>query len=273
MMIKKFIRKLIPGRMLGSVLKIFFRAIFFLSVLLNYNFSNVNDSEIYSPGMRGKEKPQVIKTNIKGKGAKLFINFTKGKAHLNPLFAIWYEDTSGNFIQTLYVADVIATSIFKYGEKVEGDWRPAEVRKPQALPYWGHKRGIRTENGFYLPTADNPVPDAYSGATPNGNFLLKTRANKKIPTVIKVLLEINQPLDWNEYYTLTKYPDDPYYKESQQPALVYSITVDLSKKNKSYTMEVIGHSHYSGKDGKLYKDLSKITSALEIIESVIIKVK
>ena len=116
------------------------------------------------------------------------------------------------------------------GVKIEGDWLPAEVRKPQTLPYWGHKRGIKAENGFYLPTVDNPVPDAFTGATPNGNFLLKTRANDKTLSVIKVFLEINQPLDWNEYYTLNKYPDDPYYKESQQPALVYSATVDLSKK-------------------------------------------
>ena len=273
MIIKDFIRKRISGKIAGSAFKLFSLGLLSVTLLLNNDFPNVTTSDIISPLAKGKEKPQVIKTNIKGKGAKLYITFEKGKAHLNPLFAIWYEDTSGNFIQTLYVANVIATGIFKYGVKIEGDWLPAEVRKPQALPYWGHKRGIKAENGFYLPTAENPVPDAYTGATPNGNFLLKTRANDKTLSVIKVFLEINQPLDWNEYYTLNKYPDDPYYKESQQPALVYSATVDLSKKKKIYTMEVIGHSHYSGKDGKLYKDLSKITSALEIIESVTIKVK
>jgi hypothetical protein len=37
---------------------------------------------------------------------------------------------------------------------------------------------------------------------------------------------------------------------------------------KEYTMVPIGHSHYSGKDGSLTMDLSTITTALEITESI-----
>ncbi|MCK7540183.1 MAG: hypothetical protein MZV63_59435 [Marinilabiliales bacterium] len=45
-------------------------------------------------------------------------------------------------------------------------------RAPQTLPYWSHKRGIRASDGLYMPDPENPVADAYSGATPTTSFVL-----------------------------------------------------------------------------------------------------
>jgi polyphosphate kinase len=35
----------------------------------------------------------------------------------------------------------------------------------------------------------------------------------------------------------------------------------------------IGHGHYSGKNGKLFTDLSSLTTALKIVKSLKVKVK
>ena len=45
-------------------------------------------------------------------------------------------------------------------------------RAPQTLPYWAHKRGIKATDGLYMPDHQNPVPDAYTGATPVTGFIL-----------------------------------------------------------------------------------------------------
>ena len=84
--------------------------------------------------------------------------------------AIWVEDTSGKYIQDLYVAESIAKGVFRHGIGSEGKWKPGEIRRPAALPYWGHKRGIKADDGLYIPSAKNPLPDAYTGATPTESF-------------------------------------------------------------------------------------------------------
>jgi hypothetical protein len=215
---------------------------------------------------------QIIETNLDGKGNALEIIFEKGPEHNHPLMAIWLEDTTGKYIQTLYVAKSIATSTFNFGEVNKGKWMPGVIKRPASLPYWAHKRGIKEDDGTYLPSANNPIPDAYSGATPEADFILKTRSDKPLPQSVKVCFEINQSWDWNDYWTNAKFPDDKEYKTSSQPALVYEVMVDLSNKNMVYSLNVIGHSHYSGQNGELFRDISSITSALRIASSIKVKV-
>jgi hypothetical protein len=38
-------------------------------------------------------------------------------------------------------------------------------------------------------------------------------------------------------------------------------------------MKLIGHSHYSGKDGNLYTDVSTLTTALDIARSIVVKIE
>lgn len=209
-------------------------------------------------------------TNPGGKGSSLRIEFIKGAAHNHPLFAVWAEDTSGNYIQTLYVSTSIATSTFNFGEQADQNWQQGVVRRPAALPYWAHKKGVVAEDGLYMPMPDSPVPDAYSGATPKNSFVLKTHMDQPGPRVFNILMELNQPWDWNAFWTNNKYPDDEDYKASSQPAVVYKARIDISKPSVKIPMELIGHSHYSGKDGSLNKDVSTLTTALEIAEKITI---
>jgi len=226
------------------------------------------------PQKKNKKKKsdstQLIISNQFGTGQKIILEFTKGSSHNHPLMAVWIEDTAGKYMQTLYVAKSIATGIFNYGDASTGQWTQGVKRRPAALPYWSHKWGIKAKDGLFVPTPEQPVADAYTGATPKGDFELITRLDDKGPQIFNILFEINQPWDWNEYWSNARYPDDYEYKTSSQPALVYQAMIDLDSGKKKYEMKLIGHSHYSGKNGELYEDTSTLTTALEITEEIVI---
>lgn len=206
---------------------------------------------------------------------KISIELKKGKAFQYPLFAIWAEDSIGNYIETLYISRVISSSTFDYGKKVNDSWEPAIIRRPEALPVWSHKRGIQASDGLFIPLNKATDLDAVSGATPTNNFIIKSRSNFKNLNNYRVLIEINQSYDWNEYYTKEKFPDDKIYSGSGQvgqPSLIYFAEFKKSELEAPThkIMKLMGHGHYSGKDGKLYKDISQITTAKNIAERIIL---
>ncbi len=219
------------------------------------------------------EPPTEISTLENDTGYLLEINFKAGKRHNHPLMAFWIEDTSGTYIQSLYVAQSIATGYFGHGDASEGYWQPGPLRRPAALPYWGHKRGIKASDGYYIPEQSSPMPDAVTGPTPSADFILTTRTSGKQPEVFNILMEINQSWDWNQHWHNNKYPDDPYYKTSSQPAVVFMATIDTRSDQTTWTMMPIGHSHWSGENGELYDDLNTLTTALEIVKDIVITLK
>ncbi len=219
------------------------------------------------------EEQTQLSSNINGKGPEIVIDLRRGESFYYPLFAIWIEDNQGKYIQTLYVAKSVATGIYKYAKPDGRKWTAAEKRAPQTLPYWAHKRGIKASDGLYMPDSATPVPDAYTGATPTTGFILISRADEVLPGRFKVMLEINQNWDWNDYWTNDKYPEDDNYKMSCQPALIYEVDIDLGSLKESYRMKPAGHSHYSGKTGELFTDLSTLTTALQIADSIIVRIK
>lgn len=230
-------------------------------------------SEVIPQKKKKHSTPELIVSNIDGKGQDLKVLFSSGPEHNHPLMAIWLETMDGVYIQSLYVAESIAKGFFSYGDKSSGKWQPGVLRRPAALPYWGHQRGIQEADGLYLPSTTNPLPDAYSGATPIGDFELETRSDEPLDGKFRILLEINQSWDWNEYWTNNKYPDDVEYKTSSQPSIIYAVTIDPASDIKEYNLNPIGHGHYSGADGVLYTDLSTMTTALRIAESILVVIE
>ncbi|MBK7028978.1 MAG: hypothetical protein IPH45_07125 [Bacteroidales bacterium] len=212
--------------------------------------------------------PERITSNIAGTGQKIEIEVFRGKSHNHPTFAIWLEDTDGKYVQTLFVTRAIGQGVFTYGDKSEGTWKPGEVRRPAALPYWSHKRGVKATDGLFTPSPENPVPDAYSGATPKGSFNLQSRSDQSLSGDVILLLEVNQTWDWNEYWTNGLYPDDKDYKTSCQPSLVYSAKLNPSISGEWVELTPVGHGHYAGKDGSLTKDISTLTTAKQIMKSI-----
>lgn len=222
---------------------------------------------------RVQDSVVLLSSNVNGVGQSIEIEMIKGKAHNHPTFAIWLEDTSGNYLQTLFVTKAIGQGIFDHGDKSGGVWKPGEVHRPAAVPYWAHKRGVKNDVGSFEPTPATKVPDAYSGATPAGSFKLNTRSDNALKSKVILMMEINQPWDWNEYWTNALYLDDAEYQTSCQPAVVYSAVIDLANTGSKIELKPIGHSHYSGKNGDLDADLSSITSALQIAEQISATVK
>jgi len=228
----------------------------------------------YEPPKKFKDEAvQIITSNFEGKGYALQIEFEKGRSHNYPLMAVWVEDIEGKYIQTLYVAQSVAKGFFAYGDKSKGKWQPGPIRRPASLPYWAHKRGIKEADGLYMPTQETPVPDAYTGATPVTNFTLKTKTDSKGLSQFKIMFEINQSWDWNSYWHNSKYPYDNDYQSSSQPALVYEVLVDVNENKQAYEMRLIGHSHWSGKTGALFADLSSITTAKDIVKRIIVRIE
>jgi hypothetical protein len=225
----------------------------------------------------GKVQEEPIRTELEanagGRGPVIYLDFEKGEEHNHPSFVLWAETEEGEFIQTLFISEAVGTSIYDHGDPSSGKWEPAEIRRPASLPYWSHRRGIKAPDGLYIPSIENPVADAYTGATPEGSFSLKTRFDKPLEGKYRILFEINQTWDWNEYWTNNKYPGDEEYKTSCQPAVIYLAEVDTDEPQPEYEMKAIGHGHPSGKDGKLYEDLSTLTTALQIAQSLKIRVE
>jgi len=219
------------------------------------------------------EEKVSITSNASGTGPEIVVDLSKGPSFYYPLFAVWIEDSDGNYIQTLYVAESVAKGVFKYARHEKNKWVSAPKRAPQTLPYWAHKRGIKANDGLFIPDSQTAVPDAYTGSTPVTGFVLTTRADSDLPHKYRVLVEINQNWDWNEFWTNNKYPDDENYKMSCQPAIVYSVEIDSGSPKDSYTMNPVGHSHYSGKTGELYTDMSTLTTALKIADSITVRIR
>jgi len=250
----------IQNQIMNSKQKYLLYSIVFISLVVN---------SCHTPkSTQAEESISKLEKNMSANGNSISMKVKKGVAHNHPSFAIWVEDLSGKHLQTLYVTSFIATGVYKHGDKSGNKWKPGEVRRPASLPYWAHKRGIKAADGLYIPSAAQPIPDAYSGATPSGSFELKLKSDNALSLPVKILLEVNQPWDWNEYWTNNKYPDDIDYETSCQPSLVYEALIqDLGKLT---PLSLVGHSHYSGKDGSLNSDLQSITTAKQIFDDILV---
>jgi len=206
---------------------------------------------------------------FKKAGTPIQIDFMNGKAFNHPTYVLWEEDLQGRLLRTHFITQSYATGIF--GHQMVGDsvWlrTSGESYQPAALPYWTHKKG-KIGSGDIIPTPDNPYVDGFSGATPLGNLSLHTSLSGDQP--VRLFLEVNQPWDWNSYWTNNKFPDNDPYKHAAQPSLVYSVTIDGSQQN--YYMNPVGHGDPKGETGLLFTDLRTMTTARDIFESISIKI-
>lgn len=217
----------------------------------------------------------VIRTTPENGVRQLEIEFQKGKAFNHPSFAVWTEELEGNYIETLYVSGYVAKGRFGFGEIEPGKWKnePGEARRPATLPYWAHKRNIKSPDGLFIPSPQTEVPDALTSATPRTSFKLETATSLQEIKKFRVLIEINQAWDANEFWTNNKFGDDTNYFGSLQPALVYAVTVDPNDVETEYYLNPVGHSHPTGANGVLFTDLTTLTTAKEIASKIIVRFK
>ena len=131
-------------------------------------------------------------------------------------------------------------------------------------------------DGLYLPTIEDPLPDAVTGATPEDDFILETKAPSSLRRFV-VMAEFNLPCDFNDVYPEDNTPGEPGYTGgkwgSGQPALVYVATVDLDSGIYTYEMTPIGISSPDGSDGELNEDLSTLTTAPDILGGITVTIE
>jgi hypothetical protein len=249
--------------------------IFFFMIFIQTSIFIAGTISCKTAGTGTGDIPVIVEklvSNLNGTGVPIELSLTKGKSYNHPTFAVWLEDTEGHFLQTLFVTRSFGSGTFRYGDTSRGVWKPGQVSRPAALPYWSHRTGKVKGPDPYIPDAEHPIPDAITAATPKGSFLLKTRGEKENPATVRLFLEINQTWDWNSFWTNNKFPDDREYKTSCQPAVVYAATIDLNSRGRSFELLPTGRSSHSGADGKLYTDLETLTTALQIAEKITVSV-
>lgn len=211
----------------------------------------------------------IINDEINGlENQNVEIEFTKGKGFNHPTFVIWLEDMEGNYIKTLYVTQSYATGIFTYGTLTDSTWQRTSGKstQPAALPYWAHKKGL-INNVTLIPTPEHPFVDAYTSASPKTSFQYNTSVAKH--DKIRVLVEINQPWDWNLHWTNDKI-DNEWYRHSAQPSIIYAVALTGAKR---YDLNPIGYGNPTGETGELFTQLKTLTSAKQIFKEINLRIK
>ena len=194
----------------------------------------------------------------------LFLNLSYTSV---PQIVVWMETLEGNYIDTLYITGKTSNSSYR-SQDPEID----VVRRPEALPYWSHKRGIIASDGLYTPDPHNSDLDGITAATPKVDYQVKMNAPRM--GRFKLMVEVNRSYDFNEYYSKARFPDDAVYSgtgSSGQPSLIYETEID-SESPTQYLLNLVGHGHHSGQDGVLYEDLDKVTTAKQILEFIVVNV-
>lgn len=235
-------------------------------------------------------------------GQTITIELKKGAYFLWPQYAIWLETVTGEFVQPLYVTSAIGTNNFtnKVSKKDPSQVFTSHVMiganvnpedsligreeheskdtrmRPESLPVFLHQLGMQAKNGLFVPTDDSLSIDGFSGATMTDNFNYHVKLPKSLSGQYRIRLEVNHSFDFNEYYSSDRFPDDPVYSGdgfSAQPSVLYQALIDFDKPEQLVKMQLIGRGHHSGRDGAVYQDVSNLTTALQLVERVLVSFK
>lgn len=235
-------------------------------------------------------------------GQSVTIELKKGPYFMWPQYAIWLETLSGEFVQPLYVTRSIATNNFTNkvtkkdpnqvfnshllmgptpiaGSALQGSEDPdsKDTRmRPESLPVFLHQLAAKSSNGYFVPTDNRLEVDGFSGATMTDNFIYTITLPETLRGQYRLRLEINHSFDFNKYYSSDRFPDDEIYSGdgfSAQPSVIYESVIDFDQPDNLNQMALIGHGHHSGKDGAIYPDTSNLTTALALVDRVLVSIK
>ena len=210
----------------------------------------------------------VISTTA-GSGSKIRMECTRGGSWLletkmgmmnlriTPQFAVWVEDSAGK-ATTLMVTNAFAKQDWKFAKI-----NPDTCGRPMCMPYWLNR--IYSQNQP-LPTKNKPLPDAVTGATPAGSFLLNTQLPEGL-VAFKLYVEINKSFDNNEAWPASK----DMSSFNGQPPVVYAADINLADTvASSWKLLPVGMSGVVGHDPVLYPVDSKLTTALDMLKEIVV---
>ena len=169
------------------------------------------------------------------------------KAKMDPQCAVWLEDADGNYVRTLYVTQRSSKRNWIFGPK-EG--------RPESLPVWYHAAN-------YDSVKNAPVSgavDAVTSATPKGGIVFTA----EIGDAEYVIVVINTSFDYNDFYTKKN------SGVNGQPSVVYEAKIPADADGE-IRLSLAGTGSENGADGKIYEDVSNLTTAKNIVEKIIVK--
>lgn len=232
---------------------------------------------------------------------QLTVEFKAGRAFQWPQYAIWLETLEGDFVQPIYVTEKLATNNFEnrvsqrdkeyvftdnpfdregftieqaFELVVEPETRKTRFRV-ESLPVFLHKMMVIGEKENQ-PFEGKLIADAYTGATMMDNFVYRVGVDETLTGRYKLKLEMNQSFDFNHYYSSDRFPNDAVYSGegfSAQPSVIYETEIDFDKPAVLSQMALVGRGHHSGKDGLVHSDLSGMTTALQLVDRVLVQVE
>lgn len=172
------------------------------------------------------------------------------KAKMDPQCAVWLEDADGNYVRTLYVTQRSSKRNWIFGPK-EG--------RPESLPVWYHAANYGSVKNAPISTE----VDAVTSATPKSGIVFTAEIGDA-EYVIKA--EFNTSFDYNDFYTKKN------SGVNGQPSVVYEAKIPAGEvSNGEIRLSLAGTGSEKGGDGKIYEDVSNLTTAKNIVEKIIVK--
>lgn len=177
--------------------------------------------------------------------------------HTTPQIAVWLEDSSGRFVQTLKVT--YKTAKAKYVGHRGG--------REESLPVWAFARGEIDTRGRRAPSHKTALPDAVTGASKKEDFAWKLSLDSSaISRGMMLCVEVNNSMDFNHFYKEKLDESSLGYNKgvNGQPSLVFKAPLS----NNRVSCELVGYGHPAGKDGEIRPVDRSLSSALSLIKTI-----
>ena len=164
--------------------------------------------------------------------------------------ALWLEDDSGQYVETLFVTHSVGHEGLGNGYLKFLGITLREV--PGSLPVWAHRRNVRYGDSLY-PPRKAPLPDAMTGAT------IKSAEFVKSFPLSSDLVQMLSPQSWHCLLEINVSRDGV-------PSMVYRATVDSGKAGRT-SFVFAGYGEEKGRDGEFHDPGAVETSLSEILRS------
>ncbi len=187
---------------------------------------------------------------------KLTLTIVAGKEWSNqhiPQVAVWLEDVKGNYLRTIYVTETTSRNKWLFS-LVSG--------RPESLPVWSHaaKHDVLPSNH----KSQNDIAiDAATYPTPKNGTKITDRIENSKNFVLKV--EVNKSFDYNGFY------EKANTGVNGQPSIVFSSNIPAGYLG-DLELNMVGTGAVDGNDGKIHDESTNLTSAKDIINSIMARV-
>ena len=215
---------------------------FFFLILFGLSFFSQGNDSLFHNISDSPEKQKNITIEIRI-NRSVYRQSTFGEA---PQLAVWLENPETGEVRTLWVSHRTA----------KADW-VGKIECLSCLPLWTnrYKQKYRTAAP---PTREAPLAEGLSGATPKEKLVIRENIPAENTWVFYV--EMNVSGDYNRFFPANNEWGVPDQEGNGQPSLIYKGMINPVK-----LPILIG---YTMKNGEINYDLSPITTARKVIESI-----